>query len=108
MRAIVIFTDSDWWPLRWLRPGYRHCAVGFVVDGRFVLIDYLSHWCRVDEVGLRDCGRAPARLVAVDVAGSAPAHRALTCVGVVKRLLGIRAWWVQTPRQLSRYLDARA
>ena len=28
----------------------------------------------------------------------------VSCVGVVKYLLGIRAWWVVTPYQLYRYL----
>jgi hypothetical protein len=31
----------------------------------------------------------------------------LTCVTVIKRILGIRDWRIQTPKQLKRYLDAR-
>lgn len=27
-----------------------------------------------------------------------------TCVSEVKRMLGIRAWWIITPKQLERYL----
>ena len=30
-----------------------------------------------------------------------------TCVSIVKNLLGIRAWWIQTPRQLERYISRR-
>ena len=29
-----------------------------------------------------------------------------TCVAVIKRMLGIHKWWILTPGQLMRYLDA--
>ena len=28
----------------------------------------------------------------------------LTCVSIIKHLLGIRAWWVITPKQLAKHL----
>jgi len=30
-----------------------------------------------------------------------------TCVSIVKNMLGIRAWWIITPRQLERYIQNR-
>ena len=30
-----------------------------------------------------------------------------SCVGIIKNMLGIRAWWVITPKQLERYIIRR-
>ena len=98
MRACVLFVDSDWWPLRALKPGFRHCAV--VVNG--VMFDHMSHWLKVSACDVE------LPCVHVDVERALPPHRSLTCVGFAKCMLGIRAWWVLTPWQLCRHLEGLA
>lgn len=105
-----------WWGLHLLRPGFRHCAVlvPFAVDGSgcWLHIDPLSigintALCRAD---------APDWIMQQVQAGTAHAvwaHRSraqlvmggwpLTCVSVVKAVLGIRCAAI-TPHQLYRYL----
>lgn len=43
----------------------------------------------------------PARMVKIQDKATFPMN---TCVGSVKKMLGIKAWWVQTPYQLYKYL----
>lgn len=116
--ALVIFADDH--SLKWLRPltpGFRHCFVAVRREGCWVVCNPLSHLTDVDVVAAlpvatlaawyRERGfivvetevvRPPPRLAPV---------RPFTCVEAVKRILGLRAPWVFTPRQLHRYLIAR-
>ncbi len=115
--AIVLFagdTQLKW--LRFLQPGFRHCLVAVRVGRAWVIIDPLSHKTGLSVVeglsaeelagwyesqGLKAVPtfvrRAPPKLAPL-----APA----TCVEAVKRVLGIHAWSVVTPRQLHDYLAA--
>jgi hypothetical protein len=103
--------------LKWLRvlhPRFRHCLVAVKLGGAWVVIDPLSHKTALSMVegfsadelvrwyeqqGMKAIrtwiGEAPAKLAPL-----APA----TCVEAVKRVLGIHAWWIITPRQLHDYL----
>jgi hypothetical protein len=115
--ALVIFVDHA--PCRWLRGlqrGFRHC---------FVVIRDADDWLVCDPLKDRielSLLRLPA---AFDLAGfylgrghrvmvgrTAPtvprrplAPALLTCVGVAKRVLGLRAPGIITPWQLWRHLD---
>ncbi len=113
--AVVVFaggTTLHW--LRLLQPGFRHCFVAVALGGGWVILDPLSHRTSLAIVegysaddlaswyeshGLKTVKttvrEAPARM-----APFAPA----TCVEAVKRVLGIHAWPVITPRQLYDYL----
>lgn len=116
MRALVIFSDAGCglWH-RVLRRGFRHCAV---------LIDDGCYWVGFDTAD----GRTRVRVLAESSADLAAHYRGLcgtvlevtlarrplsngfgphSCVTAIKRLLSIRAWWVQTPWQLYRYLEDR-
>ena len=117
-RALVIFGGrcGVWW-LRWLKPGFRHCFAA-VDDGRqWLTIDPLLHRLEIRASGLAsDFDLAAAyramNLVVVGVAPSAVRRRTapiglFTCVETVKRLLGFRAPWILTPRQLHRFLERR-
>lgn len=117
--VVVAFADAD--RPRWLRclaKGFRHCFALVAVSGRWIVIDPMSHWTEVgplaggDGAGPDDVVRAlEARgLVAVACAIAEPERRGAglapyTCVEAVKRILGIRAPRVVTPRQLFRFLD---
>lgn len=116
MRALVLFHDrGTGFFSRFLKPGFRHCAVA-VDDG--------DYWVGFDSLD----GRPELRVIAdsgFDLAGHyrrrglravevAIRRRPLpgrpgwnTCVTAVKRLLCIRAFRVQTPHQLHRHLTRR-
>lgn len=117
--SLVVFRDRTelaW--LRWLARGFRHCAVVVRVGGDWVLIDSLSHSMCVGRFAAEPMSRLAARyraagMIVVETrvrqapAGLAPVLP-LTCVEAVKRVLGIHAWTILTPRQLHRYLTAPA
>jgi hypothetical protein len=114
--AVVVFADdaSCWW-LRPLARGFRHCFVVLRREHGWWICDPLktglvslrvpaggwdplaSYVRRGHRVLLGPAPRVPPR---------APhgRRRGRSCVGVVKRVLGIRAPLVRTPRQLHAYL----
>ncbi len=113
--ALVGFVDRSgirW--LRWLRRGFRHCYVVVRCGDDWVLVDPLvqqtvvrvlkadpaadlAGWLRSrgHRVVVTRIARAPPRLAPI---------RPYTCVEAVKRVLGLRAWWVVTPWLLHRHL----
>lgn len=114
-RALVVFQRDNTHPLAWLlHPEFRHC---------FCAIDDGLYWVVVD-----GCRGLPVVKVAVasdyDLAGyyRAKGHAvveaergqgirgplaAANCVGLVKSVLGIRAPFIWTPRQLFHHLRSR-
>lgn len=122
MPALVVFvdqTDGPW--LRFLKPGFRHCfAAVRQAEGLWLICDPLKH--RIETLAVE-----PARDLALAEAWLAMGHRVvlgwtrptapprrpplpapLTCVAVVKRLLGLWCPAVVTPRQLHRHLLGHA
>lgn len=103
--------------LRWLRllqPGFRHCFVAVRLGRDWVILDPLSHKTSltvVEGFSTDELARwyesqglvavkTTVRHAPVKMAPLAPA----TCVEAVKRVLGIHAWPIVTPRQLYEYL----
>lgn len=113
--AFVVFSDETrvWW-LRGLRRGFRHCLVllrhgdGWLsLDPTLVRIVLMTHPETPEKSFidlLKDHGFVvvPARINDDLILRSIPG--VLTCVTVVKRILGLRAGWVFTPWQLFKYL----
>jgi hypothetical protein len=113
--AIVLFasdTQVKW--LRFLHPGFRHCLVAVKLGPAWIVMDPLSHKTALsvvegfsadelvrwyEERGLKAI-RTWVREAPAKLAPLAPA----TCVEAVKRILGIHAWWIITPRQLHDHL----
>jgi hypothetical protein len=103
-----------WWQ-RFLAPGFRHVwACRAAGDGATLV---LNHAGRVMQLGvealpigafLRDRQAEQAAwvmAVAAPVQEPGPGLRMpMTCVEAVKAVLGLRAPWVLTPRQLARHL----
>lgn len=116
-RCILIWKDSDHPCLKFLKKGYRHVGVIVSFDGCNYYIDYSSlgfdiydtclTWEDIkyrlskpdikEEVIVREYSYIPSSL------GLRLAP--LTCVEVVKTLLGINAPLVLTPYQLYKYLE---
>lgn len=112
-RALVVFRDSDAWWLRWLRRDYRHVFVVLPTSTGAIVVDPLAHVLGVEHVDGLSLSAARAFYGAhgcscVEVALRAPRPRPafgpLTCVEVVKRVIGLQAPWVMTPWQLWRRL----
>ena len=117
--ALVVFRDQTeiaW--LRWLKRGFRHCAVVVRLGSEWVMIDSLSHSICVGKFGAEPMSRLAWRyrkaghIVIETVVDEGKARIApplpFTCVEAVKRVLGIQSWVVLTPYQLYRHLCAAA
>jgi hypothetical protein len=114
-RAWVVFCgEAELWWLKCLRPGFRHCFA-LLNDGRnWVTLDPLSSHTEVAvqpvpadfdlPAWFRERGHAVAA-ARLRRGHARPAPFApFTCVEAVKRVLGLHAPLVLTPRQLHRRL----
>ena len=113
--ALVVFhgEGAGGWRRRLLKPGFRQCFAAVDSGGWWILFDP-----RDGRVELRLLARSDFDLAAFcreksyAVAelrpGTRPPRSPLmpaTCVGAVKRLLGLRAPFAQTPWRLWRHLS---
>lgn len=115
MRYWVVFSgSSELKCLKALRPGFRHCFVVLNDGVRWMSIDPMAHYTEIishDLPATYDViswiERQNCR--AVEVRPKKPAQKALwpmifTCVESVKRIIGLRRFWVITPWQLYKAL----
>jgi len=116
VRFLLFFEDSPpggavprlW---RWMtRPGFRHVWAGEPHGNVLIAINSAAYGTEFMLLGPQELtARAISRVLVVD--GWTPARYycrgILTCVTLVKSLLGIRAFWVQTPWGLYSYLTRR-
>ncbi|WP_207762399.1 hypothetical protein [Niveispirillum lacus] len=113
--ALLVFcheTEIAW--LRCLRPGFRHVFIALPVAGGWITLDPLSTRLEAEYhplpagTDLAAWFRARGhQVLAASQSPPVPAQWPLapfTCVTLVKRVLGIRAPWVQTPWQLYCHL----
>ncbi|MCB1884816.1 MAG: hypothetical protein KDG89_12610 [Geminicoccaceae bacterium] len=102
-------------PLGVLRRGFRHCTTCLHIERRWVVLDPLWGGLVVDLVGEIDpitlasgFAAAGAGVLLAERPSMTPSDRAtvgpMTCVEVAKRVLGLRAPGVVTPRQLYQRL----
>jgi hypothetical protein len=115
--VLVVFADHAGCP--WLRPlrrGFRHCFVVLRTDSVWLACEPLKDRIELDALVLPDdfdlatfyCQQGHQVLLGERVRVRARGRVALaplTCVTVVKRLLGIDAPWVWTPWQLYAHLS---
>jgi hypothetical protein len=114
--ALVVFVDhaeSPW--LRGLRAGFRHCFVVVRQELAWLACEPLTDRLELVLLPLPEAFDLPGFYATqghtvllgptrADLPRRGLALAPLTCVEVVKRLLGIRAAWVMTPWQLYRHL----
>lgn len=114
-RAIVVFEDrSEVKSLAWLRHGFRHCFCLVRRPAGWMVCDPLKALVTLDVVEpyaepdlLDHYGHMGMRAIVGDcrpVAGRWSAVRPLTCVELVKRIVGLHDPSVWTPYQLYRAL----
>jgi hypothetical protein len=116
--ALVVFADhADCAWLTFLRRGFRHCFVVLRAGSLWLACEPLTDRIELDALALPpgfDLAAFYAGQGHRVIQGCRPRSRPrqafapapLTCVTVVKRLLGIRAPWVWTPWQLYAHLTA--
>jgi hypothetical protein len=116
--VLVVFADDGgcvW--LRFLRRGFRHCFVLLRAGSVWLACEPLKHRIELDVLALPPefdlaafYGAQGYRVLQGRRLPSRPrrpfAPAPLTCVTVVKRLLGVYAPWVWTPWQLYAHLTA--
>lgn len=117
-RTWVVFTDqTDFFVLRWLRRGFRHCWI-LTHDGtHWISLDPLAD--RMELIGHYHLEKSFDLPLWLHTQGhtvlSVPERREppprtlplrwLSCVEITKHFLGIRAFWVITPYSLYRYIQ---
>lgn len=114
MKAWVVFSGhADLWWLKMLKRGFRHCAVILQDGAHWIEIEPLSHKMTVQisavpsgfhlPLWLEQQGHKVVSATLIEHHTPAP-WDILTCVGVVKRVLGIRKRRIFTPWQLYRHI----
>lgn len=114
-RIAVVFTDHgiNIWIQRLFRKGFRHCFA-LIEDGDGAIQVNMQYWgvhidywpCSLDSC-IAECEEQG--ITVVTVLGRFPKPYRLpltvcTCVGIIKVILGVRAFHVWTPYHLYRYL----
>ena len=103
--------------LRWLHPAFQHAfACRELAPEATLVVNQVGAAMQVQvapmpvDAFIRGLAGDGGRIVLLDIRpapGAVPFLRGpMTCVETVKALLGIRAWWIITPRQLYRRLRA--
>lgn len=106
-------TDTAWWQA-FLHPGYRHCfAFRALSPDLTELVNHsgraLSFAVMTEAADVLASRFARAGMKLLSIPAPAPGHGAMlrgpmTCVEVIKALLGWRGLFILTPRQLERAL----
>lgn len=117
-QILVVFvghTECRW--LRWLKQGFKHCFVALHKGDRWIICDSLKNYLELTVLILPQnfCLSQFYRHRGYAVLGGrGPCLKAeedfkleiLTCVSVVKRIIGLRSFWTLTPWQLFCHLKA--
>lgn len=110
----VVFCDSQAPELRLLKKGWRHCyiirddgLVWSVIQGGRSNLD-VSYWLKTERPTVADmAGDCTAILPApinTDQSRIMHGFNLISCVGIVKYIIGLRKGNIITPYQLYRYL----
>ncbi len=115
----VVFSDETDLPfLKFLRRGFRHCFVVIRDRGHWISYDPLAHYTELFLVDVPETfdllgwlGEQGMTIVKVP-SSFCPKQKILppmmfTCVEAVKRVIGLRGWWILTPWQLYAALTKR-
>jgi len=115
MKALVVFSDNTglWW-LKLLKSGFRHCFMILETDRGYVWLDPLSQRFTVrlldgmEYDGLKEWYENQGMKVIpvlVNEQGNRPfPWGVMSCVEVIKRVIGVRQGMIFTPWQLYQYL----
>lgn len=113
---LIVFVDhTECVLLKFLKRGFRHCFVILYIDDLWIACDPLKNTLEINSLDLPEnfniaefyadqghivvCGQHDKMNI-----GKNFSIEILTCVNIVKRILGIRLFWIWTPWQLYRFL----
>jgi len=116
-RAIVVFVDeTECFHLRWLKRGFRHCFAAIRHQDHWIICDPLKN--RIEflaikipsDVNLCHFYYERGHTVLISDVILTDHNRwicpeILTCVGIVKKIIGFRSFWIMTPWQLFQALN---
>ena len=117
----LVFTSTDyghWWN-RYLDPGFLHVSALRISRDRWIHVEPAMDYCRVETLDApiyaspRDLAHPGARILRVRSFIQEERLRhpwivgPVTCVETIKALLGVRAFFLWTPKQLHDYVLAR-
>lgn len=114
---IVFVGQSDCPCLRWLKQGFKHCFVALQTTDRWIICDSLKNRMDFSIIDLTpnfNLSEFYSHRGYTVIAGYGSAQKPsssivpeiLTCVTVVKRIIGLRSFWTFTPWQLFCLLTA--
>lgn len=115
MKALVVFHGfGQGWFAKLGRPGFRHCFLVVAHQGAWLRLDVMNGAPTMEMVCAESFDLAAfyraAGLTVVEAETRAEPFRSWlmlgTCVGILKRALGLRAPLTITPHQLYRRLKA--
>ena len=107
----IVFTDeTDLWFLKGLKNGFRHCFLVTQQDNRWILIDPRSdktdiqilphpHHFNLPRYFIGQ-GNTVVKIPALNTPKRIASVLPISCVEIIKRVIGLHQWWVITPRQL--------
>lgn len=113
---LVVFTDrTDVWWLKFLRRGFRHCFICIRFANQWIAVEPMLHRVEITRLDLPDSvnlqrwfedeGDISVSLHPLDAPEAKPLTPAfITCVELVKRVLGLRRAFILTPYQLYTHL----
>lgn len=105
LTGYLIYTDGWLW--------FGHVTVLLRTSNSWVKINHSFSYTQVDVLPLRSKWAADIKgelqkfVIDVPYEQKRYAFGMFSCVEQTKSLLGIKAWWVLTPKQLRRYIDAK-
>lgn len=112
---LVVFTDqTDLWWLTFLRRGFRHCFILIRFDNVWISVDALAHKTEIMRIDIPDSfslikwfesqGDSVVRCPTMPTKLKPLWPSAFSCVEAVKRVLGVRKFFLSTPWQLYKFL----
>jgi len=116
--TLVVFVEqTECHCLRWLKRGFKHCFVALKTNDRWIICDSLKNKIEFSLVTLpsnfslsdfyrRQGYTVLAKSGSPNGISSTIVPEVMTCVSVVKRIIGIRSFWTLTPWQLFCLLNA--
>ena len=116
--VLVVFVgQTECRLLRRLKKGFKHCFAALRTSDRWIICDSLKNQIEFSlfdlpsdfDLGKFYRGRGHTVVTGTGVANADPTSivpEPLTCVTIVKRIIGIRSFWTVTPWQLFRLLTS--
>lgn len=115
IRGLVIFNNTTgiWW-LKFLKPGFRHCFLILKTEDGALWVDPLSSGIGLETLKTHEIDTLAGwyrhqgmQVLSFEVEPklNKPFSWApMTCVEVIKRILGLRGWHIVTPWQLYNHI----